>query len=89
MADLKLPNHIFMCIEHNNHKICYEKLTDYISRGGIDHRECLSDMEYQRCIETDEIWELQVYPSTPLCFEYTCAPTLNEVLDKMRGLFNG
>jgi hypothetical protein len=43
----------------------------------------LTDEEYRECLKNDEIWEIQWYPTTPISFNYVCAPTLQEALDKM------
>lgn len=64
-------------LEHNPHKAYYETVSDYIEE--LEHRrEDVSDL--QKCIETDELWTLQVYPITPIRFYWFGGPTLAAVL---------
>lgn len=86
--NFEFPKHLSLSIEHNRHKGYCEKLSDYLKRDGMDRIKELSEEEYKRCIETDELWECQLYPDTPMSFYYFCAPTLQECLEKMGQLRN-
>ena len=83
--DIKFPHHMSLSIEHNQHKNYYEKLEDYLKNdGGLPRSKHLTSEEYKKCIETDELWEIQFYPISPISFHYIAAPTLYEALDKMK-----
>lgn len=81
--NFQFPKHLSLSIEHNRHKSLHEKLSIYLRQDGMNRIDELSDEEYKRCIETDELWEFQVYPDNPTSFYYGCAPTLQECLEKI------
>ncbi len=66
-------------MSHNGHKNYYESAHVYI-QGRLD--KCFeSEDAKKRAIETDEIWELQWYPETPIGFHIVAAPTFDECID--------
>lgn len=68
-----------LSLTHNDHRNVYETLTDYIANRDLaGDFVCAEAM--QRAIDTDEIWELQWYPETPIGSHLVAAPTLAEVL---------
>lgn len=75
---MKLPKHACgLHLTHNQHKDFYEDISDYIQRDP----NCFKDEAAKaKAIETNEIWELQWYPNTPIGFLKVAAPTLEEVL---------
>ena len=79
-----LPQHKYgLFLTHNEHRDYYEKAEDYI-REGCERSSATvwkNDEAKQRAIETDEIWELQWYPNTPIAFYHVAAPTLAELLE--------
>lgn len=82
----KIPNHMSCEITHNEHKNYYESIETYIDHlcnGEKPHQSELSDEEYRRCIEMDEIWQIRWYPITPISFHIVYAPTLEECFSKI------
>ncbi len=78
-----LPRYdIFMSIEHNRHKVYYETVERYMPSVGSHDWVC--DGEYQRAIDTDEIWQAQWYPDTPIGSFDLCAATLPALLKGLR-----
>lgn len=62
-----LPAHeASLTITHNDHKGVYETVEKFTEGPGAI--EWASDEERKRAIETDEIWEVQWYPDTPVGF---------------------
>lgn len=78
------PPHIYMIIEHNNHKNFYENIGKYLKEGPVERLPYLTDEEYKICIATDELWEIQWYPHNPISFHYICGPTFQSCLDKIK-----
>lgn len=79
--ELIFPQHeCGLYLTHNQHRDYHQTLSEYIQ----DH-ELEEDFEnaktMARAIETDELWELQWYPHTPVGFIRVVAPTLEEVLE--------
>lgn len=79
-----IPQHkCGLFLTHNEHRDYYEKAADYI-REGCERQSPTTwkdEEAKQRAIETDEIWELQWYPRTPIGFFHVAAPTLHELLE--------
>jgi hypothetical protein len=75
---MKFPKHeCGLHLTHNQHKDFYEDISDYIQR----EPECFKDAaSIARAIDTNEIWELQWYPTTPVGFFKVAAPTIEEVI---------
>ena len=67
-------------IECNDHRSCYDKIIDYVESPHLEG--CLTDQEKSRCIETDNIAEIRIYPFTPISFYIFAAPTLKECYSK-------
>ena len=80
MNGMKFPKHeASMSLNHNEHKACYDPIAAYISE--LPFHEWATPTSKARCIETDEIWELQWYPNTPVGFCTMYGATLEEVLE--------
>lgn len=80
MNEELLPAHkCSLQIVHNQHRNYYELINDYIS--WLPSGSWKSDEARNRSISTDEIWELQWYPDTPVGFKLVLAPTLKELLE--------
>lgn len=76
---MKLPEHIGMHLRHNQHKLYYETVEDYLGRDeSLMHEMAPADLA--EMIRTGEIWELQWYPDTPVGFCIVYAPTLERAL---------
>lgn len=74
--------HISLSIEHNPHKLNYEKIDEYFRSLQLNITDHLSPDEYERCLLSDEIWMIQWYPDTPISFHWVFAPTFQECLAK-------
>jgi len=75
-----LPSHkAGLFLSHNEFLGYYETAASYISgREGL----CFRNVEERdKCIATDQLWELQWYPHTPVGFHVIGAPTLAQLLD--------
>lgn len=79
ISDL-LPHH-HLYITHNDHKASYTPIIEYLGEDYI--KDCISFEEAQLCILNDEIWEVQLYPITPISFYKSCASTLKEAIRLM------
>ncbi len=80
---MNLPKHkCSLSLTHNKHRDYYQTAAQAIAEQ--ESYECppnWKDYEAKkRAIATDEIWELQWYPDTPIGSYCICAPTLEEVL---------
>lgn len=72
---LRFPAHkCGLHLTHNQHRDYYESAVEYLRDNDIDPET------KARCIATDEIWELQWHPDTPVGFYRAVAPTLEECL---------
>lgn len=76
-----LPPHHCLSIQHNEHKSTYTSINDYLNEEYVKYD--ISFEEAQKCLREDEIWEVQVYPYTPIGFYKTCASTLEEAIRLM------
>jgi hypothetical protein len=64
---LKLPEHkASLHITHNQHKDYYETVESYTGNFGSDRESWVSDEQKKKSLETQELWELQWYPLTPV-----------------------
>jgi|HubBroStandDraft_6_1064221.scaffolds.fasta_scaffold337814_3 hypothetical protein len=77
---IKFPKHMSMTIAHNEHKNCYQSVIQYFDH--VQHRkESCTPEEFAEMIATDEIWEIQWYPRTPISFYYVMAATFEKALE--------
>lgn len=77
---IELPEHkAGLMIRHNDHKNVYETIEQYERGDSSDY--WISEEERQKAIETDELWELQWYPETPVGFYMIYGSTLEAVLE--------
>lgn len=68
MDKIVFPKHkASLHINHNQHKAYYMKIEDYIAEKEKDDQIEFKEI-FDKCIEKDEIWEMQVYPLTPVGF---------------------
>lgn len=70
-------------LTHNNHKDYYETVEQYFTNPWMEDTT-VSPEEMERMVETDEIWELQWYPDTPIGSYKVIAATFEEVLKKAK-----
>jgi hypothetical protein len=76
---MKFPTHkCELSLTHNEHKSYYESAAKFIAERKALWKD---DESKKRAIDTDEIWQLQWYPRTPVGFHRVMAPTLQELLE--------
>ena len=81
---MNLPSHkAGVYLTHNQHKDYYESIQDHINEyASIDADDFVSPEDMQKCIDTDELWELQWYPETPIGFHKVNGSSLEIVLKR-------
>lgn len=77
---MKLPRHISLTIEHNDHRTNFESVEIYLLTRGDHGPDFESEEAKQRSIETNDLWTIQWFPDTPNGSIYLAAPTLDELL---------
>ena len=83
---MNFPHHeCGLYLTHNANRDVYQTVKEWLD--SIDH---LCDPEVwgseeamQRAIDTNEMWELQWYPYTPVGFCVICAPTFDELVARL------
>lgn len=86
LNDIEFPENYSLYIRHNHHKQSYEKIEEYLNDHSTDAdpiRNELTEEEYKRCLSNDEIWEIQLYPRSPVSFYLVCAPSFLECVKKI------
>ena len=76
-----LPAHAAsLHITHNDHRSCYMTVAEYTAtnQGAGEWR---NPKALERATKSDEMWEAQWYPHTPIGFTRIAAPTLAELLE--------
>lgn len=81
---IAFPSHkCSLTLVHNEHLDNYETAAEWLkedeSRGAP--AKWKDDDAKRRAVETNEVWELQWYPRTPIGSYRIAAPTLNELLE--------
>lgn len=72
------PHSVALHLAHNEHRSLYQPLAQYVE----DRRDrFVSEEEYEKAVATDELWELQWYPDTPVGFHVLMASTLPALLN--------
>lgn len=68
-------------LTHNQHKAYYETIEEY--QGNFDWEDdWVSDEQRKKALETQELWELQWYPDTPIGSYKIMGADLDAVLSK-------
>ena len=84
---INFPKHdAALYLTHNDHKSVYETVKKMIESDhpAVDKDYFVSDEDMQKCIDTNELWELQWYPHTPVGFIKVCGSTLEIVLNEAK-----
>lgn len=81
---MKLPSHkAGLYLTHNQHKDYYETVEEHVNEYmNMSKDDFVSLEDYQKCVDTDELWELQWYPETPIGFHKVNGSSLEIVLQK-------
>jgi hypothetical protein len=83
MNEESLPKHeASLHITHNQHKAYYEPIEEYLRDRNIDDEDWATPTSKERAIQTNNLWELQWYPNTPVGFNIVYGATLEEVIKK-------
>lgn len=78
---VKLPKHkCGLFLSHNEHRDYYQSIEEAILERE-EHRDWRSEEDKAEAIATDELWELQWYPDTPISSYCVAAPTLEKLLE--------
>lgn len=78
---MKFPDHHQMYITHNGHRTNYETVASYLNYKELSEEEAKKfSLERLKCIEKDEIWEIQLYPRTPISFYWVFASTFEDAM---------
>lgn len=73
---MKFPEHkCGFYLSHNAHRDVYSTVEDY-----YDNYDFISSEDRQKCIDTDDCWELQWYPDTPIGFFRVMGSSLELVM---------
>ena len=73
---MKFPEHkCGLYLSHNAHRDVYESVDTF-----CHEQYFISPEDRQKCIDTDECWELQWYPDTPIGFYRLLGSTLELVM---------
>lgn len=76
---MNLPLHkCGLYLTHNEHRDLYQTALDYIKKRSLDQWENQEAKDI--AIKTNEIWQLQWYPDTPIGSIVVQAPTLEALL---------
>jgi hypothetical protein len=75
------PHECGLFLTHNEHRNNYETIEEWASDR---FRSWVSPEERAKAIETNEAWELQWYPNTPVGFLVVTGATLESVLKAAR-----
>lgn len=79
---MKFPKHdAGMFITHNEHKNYYENIEEFIINNDI--KEFISEEDKQKCIDNNDIWEIQWYPNTPIGFYKIAGSDFNLLLKEI------
>jgi len=81
---IKFPKHDgSLTITHNEYKNYYETIEEYINES-IDefYREQKIDI-LDECIKQNSLWEMQVYPDTPIGFYIVYSPTFDGLFKQL------
>ena len=80
MNGLHIPNYISLYISHNEFNSYYETIEEYINRPQFDD---IDKNLIEDCVKANSLWEIQIYPETPVSFFYVIGKTLDDALLEM------
>ena len=85
---MKLPKHISLSIQHNDHATNYltaeQEIAERPNWFGDD--DWVSQEQKAKAIATNEIWTAQWYPRTPVGFRVVHAAELDVLLKHLEGV---
>jgi hypothetical protein len=78
---LKLPRHeASLSITHNQHKDYYQRVEELYSDDRFAD-SWISDLQKQKAIANQDVWEMQWYPDTPIGFYHILGADLDALLE--------
>jgi hypothetical protein len=79
---MNFPKHACgLFLTHNEHLSYDETVEQWLKSGQGRNVSFQSEASKAACIATNECWQLQWYPDTPIGFIHIAAPTLEELLE--------
>lgn len=79
MTDIVWPKHACeLSLTHNRNRSYYQTVEEMVRDDNLG--DWVSDEQRQKAIDTNEIWELQWYPDTPIGFCCLWAADLDVLL---------
>jgi hypothetical protein len=75
---MKLPKHVGAIVRHNQHRLYYETVEQYLAR---DEGQEMDPADRATMIATGEVWEIVWYPDTPVGSCCVLAATLERALE--------
>ncbi len=79
MPDLIIPPHLTLCLRHNEHKSSYQTVAEYCEQWDGD--DWVSEDQRLKALATNELWEIQWCPDTPVGFCLRLAADLEALLE--------
>ena len=84
----KLPEHeCELSLMHNQHKSCHQTVEQFwnerLNQGSVSVEDWVSVEQRDKAFATNEMWELQWYPNTPIGFNRLFACDLEALLDEV------
>lgn len=81
MLDVLPKNEAGLQITHNEHKTYYQTVLGQAEHEDADVCDWVSEEEWAKAIESNEMWEILWYPYTPVGSRRIKASTLQALLD--------
>lgn len=81
------PHKASLHLTHNQHKAYYETVEQHLEDLQIREDDWVSPAEKQRAYETQELWELQWYPETPVGCHIFYASSLEALMTYVNANF--
>lgn len=79
---IKFPDHLAsLHLTHNQHKDYYETVEKYNQNSWMKDISWVSEEQQKKSLETNEVWELQWYPHTPIGSYCIAGADLDAVLE--------
>ena len=83
---MKLPDHVYLSLHHNEHRSTYETIQHFEDFFGDNpFFDWVSDEQRDLAYETQDFWYCQWYPDTPQSFHCLAAHDLDVLLGRVNG----
>ncbi len=81
------PHEASLHLTHNQHKAYYQTVEQHLADMQDTDDDWVSEEEKQRAYETQELWELQWYPNTPIGSHIFYASSLEALMAHVNANF--